>query len=35
VSGPTFRLDSAAMDSATGAVQTAASDISRRLGWRD
>jgi DNA-binding IclR family transcriptional regulator len=35
VSGPTFRLDAAAMDSATDAVLTAASDISRRLGWRD
>ena len=35
VSGPTFRLDEQAMDSVSGAVRTAASDISRRLGWRD
>jgi DNA-binding IclR family transcriptional regulator len=35
VSGPTFRLDDAAIGEVTGAVQAAASDVSRRLGWRE
>lgn len=35
VSGPTFRLDEAAVAAATDAVQTAADDVSRRLGWRE
>jgi DNA-binding IclR family transcriptional regulator len=35
VSGPTFRLDEAAIGDATDAVRSAASDVSRRLGWRE
>jgi DNA-binding IclR family transcriptional regulator len=34
VSGPTFRLEGAAMTAATEAVVETADEVSRRLGWR-